>query len=263
MYHIVQYHFVRVPFCTHHFVRTFFILDVKVVSSYPCFFFSFLRFHQLADDEVLIIYFSKLLYSWFFHMPVDNCMSLSSSLTLPIHLFLCFLCFFSLTCPCSAAFGSHFPFILSTRPNHVSLLLLISSTTVSSAPSSSLVFSFPILYLLLLPLILLNHAISATSNLLSSFFLSVQHSDPYINTGSTSAQYSFILVLSDMLSVLHILSNASQILLLISSEHLPSSVSVPPRYMNFVACSITSPPSFIFIHHRVVFQLSLSLSFLY
>src|SRR6218665_2283389 len=191
-------------------------------------------------------------------------LSSKSSLTLSIHLLLCLHLLLSpLTCPCSAAFGSLFPSILSTSPNHVSLLLLIFPITVSSAPSSSLVFSFLILSLLLLPLLLLNHAISATSSLLPSYFLSVQHSDPYINTGSTSAQYSFILVLSDMLLVLHILSSASQILLLISSEHLPSSVSVPPRYMNFVACSIASPPSFIFIHPRVVFQLSLSLSFLY
>ena len=62
-----------------------------------------------------------------------------------------------------------------------------------------LVFSFRILSLLLLPLIILNHAISATRSLLSSSFLSVQYSNPYINTGNTSAQHSFILALSDML----------------------------------------------------------------
>src|SRR6218665_1096495 len=38
--------------------------------------------------------------------------------------------------------------ILSTCPNHVSLLLLIFSITVSSIPSSSFVFSFLILSLL-------------------------------------------------------------------------------------------------------------------
>src|SRR6218665_4095486 len=133
-------------------------------------------------------------------------LSSKSSLTLSIHLFLCLPLLLSpLTCPCSAAFGSLFRSILSTCPNHVSLLLLlIFSITVSSALRSSLVFSFLILYLLLLPRVLLNHAISATSSLLSSSFISVHHSEPYINTGSTSAQYSFILVLSDMLYVLHI-----------------------------------------------------------
>src|SRR6218665_925314 len=135
-------------------------------------------------------------------------LSSKSSLALFIHLFLCLPPLLSsLTCPCSAAFCILFPSILTTYPNHVSLLLLIFSITVSSAPSSSLVFPFLILPLLLLPLILLNHAISATSSLLPSSFLSVQHSDPYINTGSTSAQYSFILVLSDMLLVLRILSS--------------------------------------------------------
>src|SRR6218665_1469350 len=168
----------------------------------------FLLFRQLADDEALIMFLQT---SLFLVSPyaIDKCMCISSksTLTLSIHLFLCLPLLISpLTCPCSAACGSLFSSILSTCPNHV-LLLLIFSITVSSAPSSSLVFSFLILSLLLLPQNLLNHAISATSNLLSSSFLSVQHSDPYINTGSTSAQYSFILVLSDMLSSLHILSS--------------------------------------------------------
>src|SRR6218665_1803475 len=89
--------------------------------------------------------------------------SSKSSLTLSIHLLLCLPLLLSpLTFSCSAAFGSSlFPSILSTCLSHVSLLLIFS-ITVSSAPSSSLVFSFPILSLLLLPLILLNHAISAT-----------------------------------------------------------------------------------------------------
>ena len=58
-----------------------------------------------------LLYFSKLLYSWFFHYAVDNCMPLSSksSLTLSIHLFLCIPLLLSpLTCPRSAAFGSLF-----------------------------------------------------------------------------------------------------------------------------------------------------------
>src|SRR6218665_397747 len=78
----------------------------------------------------LLLYFSKLLYSWFF----------LSLLSLPLLLSI-------FTWSCSAAFGSLFPSILFTCPNHVSLLLLIFSITVSSAPSSSLVFSFLILFL--------------------------------------------------------------------------------------------------------------------
>src|SRR6218665_2783032 len=171
-------------------------------------------------------------------------LSSKSSLTLSIHLSLCLSLLLSpLTCPCSAAFGSLFPSILSTCPNHSSLLLLIFSTTVSTAPSSSLVFSF--LILSLLPLIHLNHAISATKSLLASSFLNVQHSDPCISTGSTSTLYSFILLLSDIFLVLHILSSfskaahASPILVLISSVHLPLF-----RYTNFVTALISLPPQF-------------------
>src|SRR6218665_2216647 len=123
-----------------------------------------------------LLYFSKLLYFWFFSYAVDNCMPLSSksSLKLSIHLFLCLPLLLSpLTYPC---ISSLFPSILS-HPNHSSLLLLIFSITTFSA--------LLILSLLLLPLILLNHAISATSSLLSSSFVSVQHTNPYINTGST------------------------------------------------------------------------------
>src|SRR6218665_3823200 len=93
-------------------------------------------------------------------------LSSKSSLTLSIHLFLCLLLLLSpLTCPCSVAFGSLFPSILCTCPNHSSLFLLIFSITVSSAQSSSLVFSFLILSFLLLPLILIYPAISATTSL--------------------------------------------------------------------------------------------------
>src|SRR6218665_364326 len=61
-------------------------------------------------------------------------LSSKSSLTWPIHLFLCLPLLLSpLTCPCSAALGSFLPSILSTCPNHSSLLLLIFSITVSSA----------------------------------------------------------------------------------------------------------------------------------
>src|SRR6218665_2292016 len=101
-------------------------------------------------------------------------LSSKSSLTLSIHLFLCLPLLLSpLTCPCSATFCSLFPSILSTCPNHLSLFLLIFSITVSSALSSSLVFSFLVLPHLLLPLSdpsqprhFWHHAISANSSLL-------------------------------------------------------------------------------------------------
>src|SRR6218665_2747344 len=138
--------------------------------------FFFLLFHRLADDKALIIFLQTSLFL-VFPYAVDNCMPLSSksSLTLSIHLFLCLALLLSpLTCPCSAAFGSLFPSILSTCPKHVSLLVLIFSITVSSAPSSSLVFSFLMLSLLLLALTLLNHAISGlNTNLLCSKFFSI------------------------------------------------------------------------------------------
>src|SRR6218665_1713545 len=128
-------------------------------------------------------------------------LSSKSSLTLSFHLFLCLPLLLSpLTCPCSAAFASLFPFILSTCPNHVSHLLIFP-ITVSSAPSSSLIFSFLIFFSPASTSDPSQTRHSSTSSLLSSSFLSVQHSD--INNGSTSAHDSFILVLSDMLFVLH------------------------------------------------------------
>src|SRR6218665_2014406 len=77
-------------------------------------------------------------------------LSSKSSLTLSIHLNRCLPLLLSpLTCPGSAASFSFFPSILSTCSNHSSLLLLNFSITVSSAPSSSLVFSLLIFSLLL------------------------------------------------------------------------------------------------------------------
>src|SRR6218665_3963752 len=134
-------------------------------------FLFFILFHQLAYDAALIIFLQTSPFLVFSYL-VDNCtpFSLKASLTLSIHLFLCLPLLLSpLTCPCSATFSRLFPSILSTCPNHVSLLLLIFSITVPSTTSSSPVFSFLILSLLLLPLILLNHAISANSRL---FFFS-------------------------------------------------------------------------------------------
>src|SRR5688572_18739108 len=105
---------------------------------------------------------------------------------LSIQVFRCLPLLLSPTiCSYTAAFGSLLPSIRLTWPYHLSLLLLILSTTVSSAPRSFLVCSYLILSLLLLPMILLSHSISATSSLLSSSFLRHQHSDPYSNTGSS------------------------------------------------------------------------------
>src|SRR6218665_1338293 len=97
-----------------------------------------------------------------------------------IQVFLCLpLLLFPPTCPCKAAFGSRFSSILSTCPNHCSLLFLIFCTTVSSAPSSTLVYLFLTFSLLLFPMILLSQLISATNRLRSSSFLRLQHSEPY------------------------------------------------------------------------------------
>src|SRR6218665_426713 len=90
----------------------------------------FLLFHQLADDEALIILQTFIFLV--FPYAVDNCrptpLSSKSSLTLFIHLFLCLPLLLSpLTCPCSAASGSLFPSILSTCPNHASFIPLAKS----------------------------------------------------------------------------------------------------------------------------------------
>src|SRR6218665_2716454 len=151
--------------------------------------FFFSLFHQRADDEALtrclqtslFLVASPILFKSMF-------LSFRSSRTLSIQVFLCPpLLLFPSTCPCKAAFGNLFPSILSTCPNHCSLLFLIFCTTVSSAPSSSLVCSFLTFSLLLLPMILLSQPISATNNLHSSSFLRLQHSEPYSKTGTTRA----------------------------------------------------------------------------
>src|SRR6218665_2985920 len=100
--------------------------------------FFFSLFHQRADDEaltrflrtsLLLVASPILVKSMFF--------SFGSSLTLSIQVFLCLpLLLFPSTYPCKDAFGSLFSSILSTCPNHCSLLFLIFCTTVSSAPSS-------------------------------------------------------------------------------------------------------------------------------
>src|SRR6218665_3945169 len=143
--------------------------DVSTVNN---FFFFFLLFHQLADNEALIIFLQKSLFL-VFPYAIDNCMSLSSesSLTLSIHLFLCLSQLLSpLTCLCSTAFGILFPSILSTCPNHESVLLIFS-ITVSSTPSSSLVFSLLNSFYLcffsttpFLPRVVLSHLPSSVSS---------------------------------------------------------------------------------------------------
>src|SRR6218665_1742093 len=102
------------------------------------FFFFFSLFHQRADDEALTRFLQTslllvaspiLVKSMFF--------SFRSSLTLSIQVFLCLpLLLFPSTCPCRAAFDSILSSILSTCPNHCSLLFLIVCITVSSGPSS-------------------------------------------------------------------------------------------------------------------------------
>src|SRR6218665_2967464 len=108
--------------------------------TYATLFFSL--FHQRADDEAL----TRLLQTSLFLVasPIlvkSMFFSFRSSLTLSIQVIICLpLLLFPSTCPCKAAFGSPFSSIRSTCPNHCSLLFLIFCTTVSSAPSSSLVF---------------------------------------------------------------------------------------------------------------------------
>src|SRR5678816_4074917 len=170
--------------------------------------------------------------------------ALRSSIILSIQVFLCLPRLrVPSTCPYRATAGSLLSFILVTCPNHVSLLFLILSTTVSLCPSSSRLTSFRILSLLLLPSILRSQLISATSNLLSSSLRMHQHSDPCSSTGMTKAPYSFIFVLVDMLFPVHILfslpnmAHAKPILRLMSFVHRPSSVIIPPKYTHSVTCS--------------------------
>src|SRR6218665_927436 len=109
------------------------------------FFFFFSLFHQRADDEALTRFLQTSLFLVASPILVKSMfLSFRSSLTLSIQVFLCLPLLLFL-----------FSSILSTCPNHCNLLPLIFCTTVSSAPSSSLVCSFLTFSLLLLPMILL------------------------------------------------------------------------------------------------------------
>ena len=80
---------------------------INSASTYTYYLLFFLLFHQLADDEVLIIFLQTSLFL-LFPYAVDCCMppSSKSSPTLSIHLFLCLPLLLSpLTCPCSAAWA--------------------------------------------------------------------------------------------------------------------------------------------------------------
>src|SRR6218665_233871 len=86
--------------------------------------FFFSLFHQRAHDEAL----TRLLQTSLFLVasPIlvkSMFFSFKSSLTLSIQVLLLLL--FPSACPCKAAFGSLFPSICSTCPNHCSLLFLV------------------------------------------------------------------------------------------------------------------------------------------
>ena len=80
--------------------------------------------NQPADDEALTRFLQTSLFLVASPILVKSMFfSFRSSLTLSIQVFLCLpLLPFPSTCPCKAAFGSLYPYILSTCPNHCSLL---------------------------------------------------------------------------------------------------------------------------------------------
>ena len=115
-----------------------------MLSNLIFFFFFFLLFHQFPDDEALMKFLHSVLSLTVSPTMVKSVPLLfKSSLTLSIHVFRCLPLLLSpSTCPCRAAIGNLLLSILSTWPNHLSLLFCIFSTTVSSAPNSFLVIVF-------------------------------------------------------------------------------------------------------------------------
>ena len=94
--------------------------------------------------------------------------------------------------------------------------------------------------------IFLSPFISKASRRVSSFFLSVQLSQPYVATGHTSAFISRIFVEISMLWLFHIICSDAPIacppfnLVRNSVVHSPSSVIRDPRYGNVSTCSSCS-----------------------
>ena len=95
--------------------------------------------------------------------------------------------------------------------------------------------------------IFLNPFISEASKRVSSLFLSVQLSQPYVATSHTSAFISRIFVEIGMLWLFHIFCTDAEMprlpapvyLVRNSVVHLPSSVTRDPRYGNVSTCSCT------------------------
>jgi len=145
----------------------------------------------------------------------------------------------------NAFIGSWSAVIRVTCPNHVSRLLFILSVKVSFWCSLFWITSFHILSFLVFPIILFCLDISADNIFLSYSFRRLQHSDPYISTGTTNASYSLIFVVCEMFFALHNLLNfpniaaASPVHLMMSILHFLSSVSRLPRYTNSLTCSIS------------------------
>jgi len=94
--------------------------------------------------------------------------------------------------------------------------------------------------------IFLSPFISKASGCVSSFFLSVQLSQPYVTTGHTSAFISLIFVEIGMLWLFHIFCSDAPIacpplnLVRNSVVHSPSSVIRGPRYGNVLTCASCS-----------------------
>src|SRR5688572_11553101 len=86
----------------------------------------------------------------------------------------------------------------------------------------------------------LRHFISNASILLSSSFLSVQLSQPYIATGHTSALHNFIFVVVVMSWLFHIFLRSVATaypfanLIRISAPQSLSSLIVEPKYVNLI-----------------------------
>src|SRR3984885_15173503 len=120
-------------------------LGKQMASQSPIMnFFFFLLFHQFPDDEAIMNFLHIVRFFTISPTVLSSAsFSFKSSLMLSSHVFRFLPLLLSPSmCPCRARSGNLSLFMLSTCPNHLSLLLRIFSTSVSSISSSFLVTSF-------------------------------------------------------------------------------------------------------------------------
>jgi len=152
--------------------------------------------------------------------------------------------------PCIISFSRQFPCCLMVWPQYASFFAFTVSNSSLFTPALLRTHSFVFFADHETRRIFFSPFISKESRRVSSFFLSVQLSQPYVTTGHTSAFISLVFVEIGILSLFHIFCSdaptACPLLNLVRNSvvHSLSSIIRDPRYGNVftcASCSLWSP----------------------